>query len=51
MKKTKKKVLLTLDEQFYFLLKGEADKLHLPVASYIRANLAKTIKEDDVDGK
>ena len=51
MKKTKKKVLLTLDESLYFLLKGEADKLHLPVASYIRANLAKTIKEDNIDGK
>lgn len=50
MKKTKK-VLITFDEQFYFLLKREADKLHLPVASYIRANLAKTIKEDDKDGK
>ena len=50
MKKTKK-VLLTLDEQFYFLLKGEADKLHLPLASYIRSNLAKTIKEDNIDGK
>ena len=50
MSKTKK-VLLTLDEQFYFLLKGEAAKLHLPLASYIRANLAKTIKEHDVDGK
>lgn len=50
MKKTKK-VLLSLDEQLYFLLKGEADKLHLPLASYIRANLAKTIKEDNVDGK
>ena len=50
MSKTKK-VLLTLDEQFYFLLKGEADKLHLPLASYIRANLAKTIKEDEIDGK
>ena len=49
MKKTKK-VLLTLDEQFYFLLKGEADKLHLPLASYIRANLAKT-KGDDIDEK
>ena len=50
MKKTKKKVLLTLDESFYFFLKGEADKLHLPVASYIRANLAK-LKEDNIDGK
>ena len=50
MSKTKK-VLLTLDEQFYFLLKGEADKLHLPLASYIRANLAKTIEEDNEDGK
>ena len=50
MKKTKK-VLIALDEQFYFFLKGEADKLHLPLASYIRANLAKTIKEDNIDGK
>lgn len=50
MKKTKK-VLVTLDEAFYFLLKGEADKLHLPLASYIRANLAKIIKEDNIDGK
>ena len=50
MKKTKK-ILITLDEQFYFFLKGEADKLHLPLASYIRANLAKTIKEDDIDEK
>lgn len=49
MKKTKK-ILLTLDESFYFFLKGEADKLHLPVASYIRASLAK-IKGDDGDGK
>lgn len=49
MKKTKK-ILLTLDEQFYFLLKGEADKLHLPLTSYIRANLAK-LKGDDIDGK
>ena len=39
MKKTKK-VLLSLDEAFYFFLK----------ASYIRANLAK-LKGDDVDGK
>lgn len=51
MKKTKKKVLLSLDEQFYFFLKGEADKLHLPVASYIRSILARTIKEDNTDGK
>ena len=50
MKKTKK-VLLTLDEAFYFFLKGEADKLHLPVASYIRASLARTIKEENADGK
>ena len=50
MSKTKK-VLLTLDQQLYFFLKGEADKLHLPLASYIRANLAKTIKEDKIDGK
>ena len=50
MKKTKK-ILLTLDEAFYFFLKREADKLHLPVASYIRDNLAKTIKEDEIDGK
>lgn len=49
MKKTKK-VLVTLDEAFYFFLKGEADKLHLPLASYIRANLAK-LKGDDMDGK
>lgn len=49
MSKTKK-VLLTLDEQFYFFLKGEADKLHLPLASYIRANLTK-LKGDDMDGK
>ena len=50
MKKTKK-VLLSLDEAFYFLLKGEADKVHLPLASYIRASLAKTIKEENADGK
>ena len=51
MKKTKKKVLLTLDEAFYFLLKEKADRLHLPVASYIRSILAKTVKEENVDGK
>lgn len=50
MSKTKK-VLLSLDEQFYFFLKGEADRLHLPLATYIRANLAKIIKEDEINGK
>ena len=44
--KTNRKVMLTLDEELYFKLKREADKNHVPLATYIKLHLVKLMKED-----
>ena len=45
MKRKTKQVMLNLDQELYYKVKMEANKNHVPVATYIKLHLAKLMKE------
>lgn len=49
--KRNRKVMLTLDENLYFEIQKQAERAHIPVATYIKIHLVKLIGGDDIDGK
>ena len=46
MKKNKKTIVLNLDSEFYFKIKKEADKMHLPMSTWVKLQIINVINQE-----
>ena len=46
MKKNKKTIVLNLDGEFYLKIKKEADKMHLPMSTWVKLQIINVINQE-----
>ena len=45
-KKIRKHIMLNLDDEFYFKIKKEADRMHLPISTWVKLQLINVINQE-----
>ena len=46
MKKIRKHIMLNLDEDFYFKVKKQAEKMHLPLSTWVKLQIINVINQE-----
>ena len=46
-KKNRKHIMINLDDEFYFKIKKQADKMHLPLSTWVKLQLINVINNQE----